>query len=111
MTAIRWSEIRELFHAVVELPTAEQIPELRRRAQDPLLIGEVQRLLDLHRESCSVLDEPPSAALRLRDALSAPALHEGQLLAGRLRSGGRSAWAAWARSMRLLTATWARKWR
>jgi eukaryotic-like serine/threonine-protein kinase len=83
LTATRWSEIRLLFHAVVDLAPSEQRAILEKPGRDPTLVREVVRLLDLHRESQGFLDESLPEAKQLQQVMRGPSLTVGARLAQR----------------------------
>jgi len=83
LTATRWSEIRQLFHDVVDLPPAEQVAILGERNDDPTVVLEVRRLLDLHRKSNGVLDNSLPEIQELQRWIRGPSLAEGAVLARR----------------------------
>ncbi len=88
MTSTRWSEIRELFHAVVDLAAPDQSAVLDAPSRDPALVAEVRRLLTLDRESCDFLDRNLPEATRLQQAMQRPSLAVGDRLANRFEIRG-----------------------
>jgi non-specific serine/threonine protein kinase/serine/threonine-protein kinase len=73
MTPERWSRVKSLFQAALDLPPAEREPMLRRRCErDPELLSEVLTLLERHRtdsfletpaaEVAAAAEEAPEAA-------------------------------------------------
>jgi len=83
--AVRWSAIKELFQACLDVPAAEREEWLRTRTADPSMIAEVMQLLRQHESAGSFLDELPPAVARLRQPASAQLFEAGQLVADRYR--------------------------
>ena len=53
-----WAQIREVFHAVVELPPAERASFLERSCPDPAMRREVESLLKSHEDAGDLLEVP-----------------------------------------------------
>jgi serine/threonine-protein kinase len=65
MNEVRWPEARALFAEAIELPAAERIAFVERRAgEDPELLAEVRSLLDSHAGAGSFLDGTDVGVLR-----------------------------------------------